>query len=93
MGTIKELWYGNIHPQEQLRQNSEERKKLVEYIIRHKTELLASMNAEQKEIFEKYIDCQTEYAMLFELSNFELGFQLGARFMLEVLIDKEADTP
>ena len=49
---IKELWHGNIIPQEDSRNNSPEMKELMEYMARHHDDLLKSMTDEQKEIFE-----------------------------------------
>ena len=54
---IKELWHGNINPQEDSRNNSPEMKDLMEYMARHHDDLLKTMTDEQKEIFEKFDDC------------------------------------
>ena len=53
MNIIKELWHGNIAPQDDSRNNSPEMKQLMEYMARHHDDLLKSMTDEQKEIFEK----------------------------------------
>lgn len=44
---------------------------------------------EQKDRFEKYRDCLSELSRLSELQNFENGFRLGARIMLEVMDDSK----
>ena len=49
---IKELWHGNIIPQEDSRTNSKEMKELLGYMSRHHEDLWKSFNDEQKEIFE-----------------------------------------
>ena len=82
---IKELWYGNIVPQEDSRQNTPEMKQLLEYISRHNTDLLKTMTDEQKEIFQKFHDCWSEYASLGECAIFCYAFKFGARLMLEAL--------
>ena len=46
-----------------------------------------SFSDEQKEIFEKFHDCWSEYMSLAEAAIFEYAFKLGAKFMLESLID------
>ena len=63
MNIIKELWHGNIAPQDvrnglaslraSRRNNSSKMKQFMEYIARHHDDLLKSMTDEQKEIFEK----------------------------------------
>jgi len=84
---INELWHGNIIPQEDSRNNSPEMKELMEYMARHHDDLLKTMPDEQKEIFEKFDDCWSEYMSLAEAAIFEYAFKLGARLMLEVQKD------
>ena len=49
---IKELWHGNIIPQEDSRNNSKEMKELLGYMARHHEDLEKTFTDEQKEIFE-----------------------------------------
>ena len=86
---IKELWHGNISPQEDSRNNSPEMKELMEYMARHHEDLLNTMTDEQKEIFEKFEDCWGEYATYAEEAIFEYAFKLGARLAIEVQSDTE----
>ncbi len=58
---INELWHGNIIPQEDSRTNSKEILELLGYIYRHHENLEKSFSDEQKEIFEKFHDCWSEY--------------------------------
>ena len=82
---IKELWYGNINPQEDSRNNSPEMKELMEYMARHHEDLLKTMTDEQKEIFEKFEDCWGEYATYAEEAIFEYAFKLGMQIAIDVL--------
>ena len=82
---INELWHGNICPQTDSRNNSPEMKQLMEYMARHHDNLLQTMTDEQKEIFEKFHDCWSEYMSLGEAAIFEYAFRLGARIALEIL--------
>ena len=61
---INELWHGNIIPQEDSRNNSKEMKELLGYMARHHEDLEKTFNEEQKEIFEKFHDCWSEYMSL-----------------------------
>ena len=54
-GIIKELWHGNIIPQEDSRTNSKEMKELLGHMARHLEDLEKSFSDEQKEIFENYM--------------------------------------
>ena len=84
---IKELWHGNIVPQEDSHNNSPEMKELMEYVARHHDDLLKTMTDEQKKIFEKFDDCWSEYMSLAEVAIFEYAFRLGARLTMEVQSD------
>ena len=86
---IKELWHGNIIPQEDSRTNSKEMKELIGYIARHNEDLTKLLNDEQMEIFEKYQECWNEYVSLAEAAIFEYAFRLGARLIIEVQKDSE----
>ena len=87
-GIIEELWHGNIIPQEDSRTNSKKMKELLGYMSRHHEDLEKSFTGEQKEIFEKFHDCWSEYMSLSEKAIFVYAFKLGGRLMLETLRDK-----
>ena len=88
MNIINELWHGNIVPQEDSCNNSIEMKELMEYMARHHDDLLKTMTDEQKEIFEKFDECWSEYISLAEKAIFEYAFKLGGRLMLETLSEQ-----
>ena len=89
MNIIKELWHGNIIPQEDSRINSKEMKELLGYMARHHEDLAKTFTDEQKEIFEKFHDCWDEYVSLAEAAIFEYAFRLGARLTMGVQTDEE----
>ena len=82
---IKELWHGNIVPQEDSRANSPEMKELLGYMARHHEDLEKSFTDEQKETFEKFHDCWSEYMSLAEAAIFEYAFKLGMQIAIETL--------
>ena len=75
---INELWHGNIIPQEDSRTNSKEMKELLGYMSRHHEDLEKSFTDEQKETFEKFHDCWSEYMSLAEAAIFEYAFKLSS---------------
>ena len=83
---INELWHGNIVPQEDSRTNSKEMKELLGYMSRHHEDLEKSFSDEQKEIFEKFDDCWSEYASYAEESIFEYAFKLGIQIAIASII-------
>ena len=60
MDTIKELFYGNIHPFERDVPKDSEGDKLAKLTIRHENALRATLNESEAEILEKYKDAMTE---------------------------------
>ena len=54
---------------------------------RHHEDLEKSFTDEQKEIFEKFHDCRSEYMSLGEAAIFEYAFKLGAQIAIETLIE------
>ena len=86
---IQELWHGNVIPQEDGRTNSKEMKELLGYMSRHHEDLEKSLTDEQKEIFEKFHDCWSEYMSLAEAAIFEYAFRLGAKLTMEIHKDEE----
>ncbi len=84
---IKELWYGNIVPQEDGIFNKPELRELLGYVARHRGELEESLTDKQKELLDKMMDNRNEYDSLAEAAVFAYGFKLGAKITLEALTD------
>ena len=82
---IKELWHGNIIPQDDSRTKPKEMKKLLGYMARHHKDLEKNFSEEQKKIFEKFPYCWSEYASLSEAEIFSYAFKLGMRIAIETL--------
>ena len=82
MTTLQDLWYGNIRPNED-KVISDEEKKLVELIARNHETLSSSLKNDDLVVFEKYVDCFTEYASLIEAQAFEIGFRFGLKLLKE----------
>ena len=59
----------------------------MQYMARYHDDLLKTMTDEQKEVFEKFHDCWSEYASLSDEALFEYAFKLGARLALETLTE------
>ena len=82
MSTIQELWFGNIKPNED-KVITDEEKRLVELMAIHQEQLSSSLKDNDLDVFEKYVDCFTEYASLIETQAFEIGFMLAIKILLE----------
>ena len=85
MTVLEELWYGNLEPSEFDSSSSKEYKELLHLVGRNEEKLLATMTAEQRELFSRYSDCVREFHSLAECLLFQNSFRLGARMMIEVM--------
>jgi hypothetical protein len=85
MSVLEEFWYGNLDPAEYDASPSQKYKELIRLICRKEAKLMATMTAEQKEIFSRYQDCVREYQAMAECLLFQRSFCLGAHIMLKVL--------
>ncbi|MBR1972414.1 MAG: hypothetical protein IKA16_03120 [Oscillospiraceae bacterium] len=88
MSILEEFWYGNLDPAEYDASSKNEYKELLQLISRNEEKLLATMTAEQKDLFSRYQDCVREFQAMAEYLLFQNSFRLGARMMLEIM---EAD--
>lgn len=82
MSTLQDLWYGNIRPNED-KVITDEEKELVSLIARNHEKLSSFLKNDDLNVFEKYIDCFTEYASLIECQAFEIGFKLAVELLKE----------
>ena len=80
MNILQELWYGNVRPNED-KVITDEEKELVSLIARHHETLSSSLKNNDLIVFEKYVDCFTEYTSLIEAQAFEIGFKLALKLM------------
>ena len=85
MNTLEDLYYGNLFPHEKCAKLDDETKELLVLLNRNEEKLIATLSDEQKEIFEKYKDCNREISEICERNAFLNGFRLGARIIIEVV--------
>ncbi len=90
MTTLENLYYGNINPNERFIKRGSRMDKLVKLICRNEEELASTLTEKQKEVFEKFKDCQSELSSIAEREAFVSGFVLATRVMIEVMDGLEA---
>ena len=83
MNILQELWYGNIKPNED-KVITDEEKRLIELIARNHETLSSCLRIDDLKVFEKYVDCFTEYASLIECQAFEIGFKLAVKLLKDI---------
>ena len=74
---LEELFYGNVCPNTDCRSKEKEVKELMGYIADHHDTLITQLNEKQKEIFEKFDDCQDKLTDINEREIFVHAFKLG----------------
>ena len=82
---LEEFWYGNIDPQVDATRDNKEVKNLLALMMQNREKLCEKLNDEEKEILEKYDDCQIEMNSLIEREIFRYAVSLGMRLSFESL--------
>ena len=85
LDTIRELFYGNIHPHERDIPKDSECDKLNKLIISYDATIKETLNEQETETLEKLKDALTEQSSLSECEGFVNGFGLGIRLIAEAL--------
>lgn len=83
--TIEHLWNGTVTPCSDCGNGDPEIDDLLDLIQRNRDSLILTLNQQQNEIFEKYLDCAEEYTYLLSAHAFSDGFCLAAKLMTEAL--------
>lgn len=87
MNILEEFWCGNIEPADYDTSSCGEYKEMLQLISRNEDKLLSTMTDTQKELFSKYVDCVREYQAMAECLLFQNSFWLGAKMMMQVMLD------
>lgn len=83
MTTLEDLYYGNIHPYERDIKKTGRESTLPRLVVKNENDLLATLTEQQKEIFQKCKDAESEMHCSFELRSFIEGFRLGMKLTVE----------
>lgn len=83
---IKELYYGNIEPQELSTEFSGKLKKKLSKLSEKEEQLTAKLNDEDKELFQSYASAYIEFSTLSNADSFISGFRLGSKFTYDTFV-------
>ena len=86
MTTLENLYNGNIEPtySESLK-NNVRYKEGLRLVGRLQEELSATLNEEQKELFEKYLTAANELSIVINEETFKTGYRLATQIMIECI--------
>ena len=89
MHILEQLYIGNVRPSERsFKRNSQYARALAE-AAKAGDALIETLNVEQKELFEAFMDAQREVMVLTDAETFIYGFRTGAKIMMDVLLGGE----
>ena len=89
MQILEDLYVGDVRPNERFFKRNSQYAKALDEVVKVGDALTASLNEEEKKLFEDYMDAQREVTVLTDCETFCYAFKLGAKIMLDVLTDGE----
>lgn len=87
MQILEELYFGHIQPCERRFKRDSQYAQALSEAIQTEEALNSSINDDQKKLFESFKSAQREVNVLTDAETFTSAFQLGAKIMMDVLVD------
>ena len=87
MQILEDLYLGDIRPNERSFKRNSQYAKALDEVVKVGDILTETLNEEQKKQFEDFMDAQREVTVLTDCETFCMAFKLGARIMMDVLIE------
>ena len=84
---LEDLYVGDVRPNERFFKRNSQYAKALDEVVKVGDALTASLNEEEKKLFEDYMGAQREVTVLTDCETFCYAFKLGAKIMLDVLTD------
>lgn len=88
IAAICELWKGNISPMEQCGAQDLKANQLSCMIDKSQESLWTELNAEQKELFQEYMECSEAYLLRMMELSFCDGFRIGGKLAMDICCDQ-----
>ena len=89
METLEDLWLGKISPHERKLPPNSEQRELINLILQQEETLFSMLSEKAKETYDKLLEYQSELSSLTDCETFISGFRLGAKIMLEVMVNSD----
>lgn len=89
MQILEELYIGNVRPGERSFKRNSQYSRALSESADAADRLLAVLNDEQRKLFDEFADAQREVSVLTDCETFMVGFQTGAKIMMDVLLGGE----
>lgn len=89
LSVLEEFYYGNISPEDRPARIDAPFVEAVRVKNNLFEKLLLLLKGSEKELFEKFIDAESEVETMTSYSDFSYGFKLAMLMMMEVVQGKE----
>lgn len=86
---LEEFAYGNISPEAQFFKKDSAYGRAIALVSHSEQKLLAQLGADDKKLFEAYVDTQNEINRLTAVQNLIYGFRLGLIMTAESFVGKD----
>lgn len=83
---LEEFAYGNICPNDQYFKKDSEFGRAMELVSRNEQKLLDRLGADEKDLFQKYVEAQGEVNRLTAVKNLIYGYKLGLIMTAEAFV-------
>lgn len=87
MQILEDLYLGDIRPNEPFFKRNSQYAKALDEVVKVGDTLTASLNEDEKKLFEDFMDAQREVNILTDCETFMYGFKVGAKIMMDVLTE------
>ena len=87
MQILEELYLGDVRPSERNGKRNAQYRKALDDAIKADDAFRPTLTEEQKKLFEVLLDAQRELSILTDAEIFIYSFRLGAKIMMDVLVD------
>lgn len=87
MQVLEELYLGSVRPSERSGKRNAQYRKALDNAINADDAFRPTLTEEQKKLLENLLDAQRELNILTDAETFIYSFRLGAKIMMDVLID------
>ena len=87
--TLKELWYGNLFPRENIRITNDEYKAVSKQFYERQANLESKLPKETFGEIEELLGLAADMSSHFEAEAFCTGFRLGSKMMFDILDQKD----
>ena len=93
MYVLKDLWYGNIAPNERAMKDGGEYQKAIRRATALADDFRKEMSKDAKRAFEEYENAQDDLCQIGECDAFVKGVRFGVQMMLDTLLPYDTPLP